>query len=201
MTGATQGAHGTVTFTATGVTYAPAANYNGADSFTYTIGDGNGGSASATVNVTVTGVNDNPVLATTQRQWLKTAGPTRSPCSSMTMMVPIHGESLQVTAVTQGAHGTVTFTATGVTYTPAANYNGADSFTYTISDGNGGSASATVNVTVTGVNDNPVDTTDAATLPEDSSATLFNVLTNDNLGPDVGETLTVTGPDTARMAP
>ena len=43
----------------------------------------------------------------------------------------------------------MTFTATGVSYTPAANYNGADSFTYTIGDGNGGSASATVSVTVT----------------------------------------------------
>ena len=48
-----------------------------------------------------------------------------------------------MTAVTQGsADGTVTFTATGVSYTPAANFIGADTFTYTISDGNGGSAHA-----------------------------------------------------------
>ena len=31
---------------------------------------------------------------------------------------------LTVTAVTQGTHGTVTFTATGVSYTPDANYYG-----------------------------------------------------------------------------
>ena len=36
-----------------------------------------------------------------------------------------------------------------ITYTPAANYSGADSFTYTVSDGQGGSATATVSVTVT----------------------------------------------------
>ena len=37
------------------------------------------------------------------------------------------------------AHGTAAINADGtITYTPAANYNGADSFTYTISDGNGG---------------------------------------------------------------
>src|SRR5262249_40660096 len=54
---------------------------------------------------------------------------------------------LSVTAVTQGAHGTVAFTATGVTYTPNANFAGTDSFTYTISDGTA-SDTATVLVTV-----------------------------------------------------
>ena len=73
-----------------------------------------------------------------------------------------------MTAVTQGAHGTAAVTATGVSYAPAANYFGPDSFTYTISDGNGGSATATVNVTVTPVNDNPVANADSATVAEDS---------------------------------
>jgi hypothetical protein len=58
------------------------------------------------------------------------------------------GEALTVTAVTQGSHGSVSFTAAGVSYTPDANFNGSDSFTYAISDGNGGSDTATVNVTV-----------------------------------------------------
>ena len=68
---------------------------------------------------------------------------------------PDTGETLSVTGVTQGAHGSVTFTASGVSYTPAANYNGPDGFTYTIGDGNGGIASASVSVTVTAVNDVP----------------------------------------------
>jgi hypothetical protein len=40
------------------------------------------------------------------------------------------GEALTVTAVTQGAHGSVSFTAAGVSYTPDANFFGSDSFTY-----------------------------------------------------------------------
>ncbi len=56
------------------------------------------------------------------------------------------GETLTVTAVTQGANGTVAITGggTGVSYTPNADFFGADSFTYTISDGNGGTDTATV---------------------------------------------------------
>ena len=43
-----------------------------------------------------------------------------------------------------------------VTYTPAANFTGTDTFTYTVRDGNGGSDDGTVTVTVDPVNDAPV---------------------------------------------
>ena len=43
------------------------------------------------------------------------------------------GQTLTITAVTQGTHGTVAIEAGKVTLHPAdANYNGPDSFTYTI---------------------------------------------------------------------
>ena len=58
------------------------------------------------------------------------------------------GDTLSVSAVTQGAHGTVTNNGTNVTFTPANGYCGADTFTYTANDGNGGTDTATVNVTV-----------------------------------------------------
>src|SRR5204863_7598132 len=73
-----------------------------------------------------------------------------------------------VTAVTAPAHGTSGFTPGGVAYSPATNYYGSDSFTYTISDGHGGTAVGTVNVTVTPVNDAPVANNGAATTPEDT---------------------------------
>ncbi|MCA6997611.1 cadherin-like domain-containing protein [Dickeya solani] len=47
----------------------------------------------------------------------------------------VDGDSLTVTAASAG-HGTVVINANGtLTYTPAANYNGSDTISYTVSDG------------------------------------------------------------------
>ena len=62
ITAKTDGAHGAVAITGggTGLTYTPAANFHGSDTFTYTISDGRGGTDTADVSVTVTSVNDPP---------------------------------------------------------------------------------------------------------------------------------------------
>ena len=54
--------------------------------------------------------------------------------------VDVNADPLTITAKTDGAHGTGAIAGDGksVTYTPEANYFGADSFTYTIADGYGG---------------------------------------------------------------
>ena len=137
-------------------TYTPAANYNGADSFTYTASDGTAVSNVATVTVTVTAVNDAPVAvddsATTAEE---TRGQRRGADQR-------HGRRWRDDADGQRwspspAHGTVTLASDGsFTYTPAANYHGPDSFTYTASDGTAVSNVATVTITVTAVNDAPV---------------------------------------------
>jgi len=58
-------------------------------------------------------------------------------------------DPLTVTAVTQGAHGSVSINANNtVTYTPNSQYTGTDSFTYTIADPCGATATATVTVTI-----------------------------------------------------
>ncbi len=95
----------------------------------------------------------------------------------------VDGDPLTITAVTQGANGTVTINGgTNVTYTPNSNYFGSDSFTYTISDGQGGSASGSVIVTVTAVNDPPIATNDSFAVNEDNLLTVAapGVLANDS---------------------
>ncbi|NNE86398.1 MAG: tandem-95 repeat protein [Alphaproteobacteria bacterium] len=149
ITAVTQGANGSVVNNGDGtVTYTANADYNGADSFTYTIDDGNGGTDTATVNVTVTAVNDGPIAVNDAPA---TTANTAVIVSVLTNDSDPEGDTLTITGITQGTNGTVVNNGDGtVTYTPNASYVGADSFTYTIDDGNGGTDTATVNVTVSG---------------------------------------------------
>src|SRR5207248_6271001 len=67
------------------------------------------------------------------------------------------------------AHGMLMLNNNGsFTYTPAANYNGPDSFTYRAKDPSLSSNVATVSLTVNPVNDAPVAVDDAYSTPEDT---------------------------------
>ena len=70
---------------------------------------------------------------------------------------------------TQPSHGTVTGVAPNVTYQPAADYNGSDSFTFTVNDGRGGSATGTISITVNPVNDPPIAVARAASADDPSN--------------------------------
>jgi cysteine-rich repeat protein len=185
----TQPSNGSVTFTNTTATYTPAGNFNGTDSFTYTVRDPSNATATATVNVTVVAVNDPPVavndVINTDEDEAATIDPRVNDSD-------IDGNPLTVTAVTQPAvGGTVTRTNTSVTFTPALNFNGSTSFTYTISDGATGSATATITVNVAPVNDPPNAVNDTITTNEDTVSTGVNLLANDT-DVDAATTLTVT---------
>jgi hypothetical protein len=58
-------------------------------------------------------------------------------------------------AASNAQHGTLSGTEPNVTFTPAADYNGPASFTFTVSDGIATSAPATVTINVGAVNDAP----------------------------------------------
>jgi|GEM_PF-6667576 len=77
-------------------------------------------------------------------------------------------------------NGSVTLNADGtLSFTPAPNYSGSVSFTYTISDGHGGLATANVTGTIIAVNDPPVAVNDVNVVVEDIPTTGNVILPND----------------------
>ncbi|MEI7899511.1 MAG: DUF6288 domain-containing protein [bacterium] len=173
-------AHGALSGTAPGVTYTPATGYAGPDSFTFTANDGVATSATATVTIDVgESGNRRPVA---DNQALTTAEDTAQ-AITLTGSDP-DGNALTYTVVSLPAHGTLSGTPPNVTFTPAANYpasyfNGADSFTFAVSDASLTSAVATVSLTVTPVEDTPTANAQTVVMPEDAS----------------GQTITLSGAD------
>lgn len=197
-------AHGTLTGfnPATGaVTYTPDSDYNGSDSFTFTVRDDGtaGGSAKtsavATVSLTVNPVNDTP-LATAQSM-----STDEDVANSLTLTGsdsdPELTQTLSFTIVANPLHGTLSgfdSTTGSVIYTPSTDYNGTDSFTFTVTDdGTGGgvaktSTTQTISLTINAVNDAPVANTLSATLDEDTVRLL--TLAGMDSDPEVTQSLT-----------
>jgi hypothetical protein len=142
-------ANGTLSGVAPNVTYTPAPGFSGPDSFTFKTVYGPASSAPATVSITVNPAdpNQDPIAqadsATTRRN-------TAVSIAVLANDSDPDGDTLTITAVTQGANGTATITngGTHVSYSPRNGFTGVDTFTYTVSDGRGGAATATVTVTV-----------------------------------------------------
>jgi VCBS repeat-containing protein len=147
----TQAAHGTVTVNDNGsFSYAPNANYNGPDNFAFKANDGLLDSNTATENLTVSAVNDAPVAVNGSA-----SGDENTVVNGTLVATDIDSASLTFSRVAQGAHGSVTVNANGsFSYTPNANYTGADSFTFKANDGSLDSNVATVGLTI--ADNNPV---------------------------------------------
>ncbi len=202
---ATQPAHGTLSGLnpSTGtVTYTPNADFNGTDSFTFTVTDDNQAgptanltSAAATVTITITPVNKPPVAnaqdVTTPENVAKAITLTEDDSD------PLPGETQALTfAITsQPLHGTLTgfnMTTGAVTYTPERGYVGSDSFKFRVIDDNTAgrpyglmSDEATVSITVTDVNDPPSFTkgSDQAVNEDAGPQTVNGWATNISPGP------------------
>ena len=157
-------AHGTLSGVAPNLTYTPAANFNGADGFTFKASDGQADSPAATVSITVTPVNDAPVATP---RTLSTDEDT--PVSVTLTGTDLETNALTFSVTTPPTHGALSGTPPNLTYTPALNYYGPDVFAFTASDGSLNSAPASVSITVTPVNDAPVATPRSVSVQSGSS--------------------------------
>ena len=87
--------------------------------------------------------------------------------------------------MTPPAHGALSGSGPTFTYTPAQDFNGADSFTFKVNDGSHDSNTSTVNITVTERNHAPITTDDSASTNEDAHVDLsaIDFASNDSTGP------------------
>lgn len=179
-------------------TYTPNANATGQDNFVYQVSDGKGGTAQATVtiNIITTSGNNSPNAAsdsaTTDEDTMLNGASVLANDSDP------DGDSLtvEIGPVSGPANGTLQLNADGTyIYTPIINFNGTDSFIYRVcDDGSPASqcAEATVTITVAAVNDNPTATNDNYGIFQNGGSFPLNVLSNDSIFPDAGETLSLT---------
>jgi hypothetical protein len=127
--------------------------FSGATGVDVSSGGGNSAFSAETVASIqhVLAVNHNPTAGNVTATLMEDAGAQSIDVLSSCSSFPDVGETLTIVAVTQGQHGTVAITNGGtlLTYNPAPNYAGPDSFLYTIADGNGGYAAGAVTVSVT----------------------------------------------------
>ncbi|HWB03374.1 MAG TPA: Ig-like domain-containing protein [Verrucomicrobiales bacterium] len=198
----TNPSHGTLSLNPNGTfTYTPAVGYLGADSFTYRCTDGTLISAPVTVNLTVVpGPNVRPVAN----------GDTYAATEDTTLNVPAatgvlandtdaDGDPRTAVLVTPPASGTLTLNSNGsFAYTPAQNFAGPITFTYSANDAGGPSVAATVTINVANVNDAPSAVNDVyATDPGVSLIVSTPGLLSNDTDPDAGANLTaqlVAGP-------
>ncbi|MBF8271434.1 MAG: hypothetical protein HW380_539 [Magnetococcales bacterium] len=179
----TMPSHGALGQVGQTLVYTPVALYNGLDQFTYTVVNSRGESATATVSIVVAPVPDALVPADDSVSVLEDGSVT----TGNLMLNDVDPDYLlngglnpafSISSFSPTAFGTLTYLGGGqFTYVPDANFNGVDSFSYSLSTGDARTGIASVNITVTAVNDDPTMTTNTGlSLGEGGQVTLTNLM-------------------------
>ena len=144
----------------------------------FKLNDGTADSNPQARGITVTAVNDAPVANsvsdTTNEDTAKTitlSGSDAETCE-LTFSIfsyPSHGSLGEPNNNFTCVSGNPNRDTNSIVYTPAANYNGPDNFTYKVNDGTVDSPPATVTITVSSVNDYPVAFSQSLTNAEDTA--------------------------------
>jgi hypothetical protein len=123
-------------------TYKPGTNFNGTDSFTWSVSDG-GATVNGDTSFTVLPVNDAPLALDVSAQTNE----------DTTVGIPLlasdaEGDTITYTVDSLPGAGTVVMMGSTAMYTPATDYSGTDSFTYRATDPSGAFTTAKVSLVV-----------------------------------------------------
>ncbi len=139
----TQPSHGALSGAGASRTYAPDADYFGADSFEFVANDGQEDSPRALVSLTIAPANDPP---TAEPQSVTTIRNTSVDIALSGS--DVDGDDLDFAIVSAPDHGSLSGAGASLNYTPEENYTGQDAFVFSVSDGAGGYAEASVSISV-----------------------------------------------------
>jgi VCBS repeat-containing protein len=178
--------HGSVTLNPDGsFVYTPDPNFNGTDTFYYRADDGSPDPDLAMVTIRVNAVNDAPVATDDTFATDEDTPLTIAAAGVLGNDSDADRDRLTAALASDPANGSVTVDPDdgSLTYTPEADFNGTDSFTYTAGDG-AEAGTATVTIEVRSVADFPVANDDAYETDEDTPLTVGapGVLANDSDG-------------------
>jgi hypothetical protein len=179
---------GTATADGSGnIVYTPPTSFNGNDSIIYQICDVTGSCDTATLYIVVNATNDKPVAnddaAATNEDVAVAINVLANDNDNLDLLGNIDPTSVAITSNPSNGITSVNGITGVVTYTPNADFNGIDTFSYQVCDDGfplpAVCDTAMVIVTVNPTNDKPVANDDAAATNEDV-AVAINVLANDN---------------------
>lgn len=101
-------------------------------------------------------------------------------------------DSLSFTVLSSPAHGALNGSVPNLVFTPNANFNGTDSFTYKVNDGSLDSPPATISIVVNPVNDPPIAQCRDVTVNADANGSANASIENSSNGIDADDTITLT---------
>ncbi|MEQ2354384.1 Ig-like domain-containing protein [Pseudoalteromonas piscicida] len=177
LTIGSQPTNGSLTSSGTGWVYQPEADFNGDDSFTYSVSDGELQSDSYTVTLTITAVNDLPIANNDNFQLDGSANNTFT-LNVLANDTDVDGDTLIIEGV-KASLGSASVVDNALQYTAPSNFAGAVTLNYAIRDGHGGRAKASVLLEISGaVNGEPP----VVTAPADLEVNATGLFTKVNLG-------------------
>ena len=183
------------------VEYTPNQDWNGTDTFTFEATDDRTGSRSnvATATITVNPVNDAPVANDVTSSTTSRTGNMRQSVDITLSVTDADGDDLTISIVSDVSNGTTSLSGSTVTYTPTANYDGTDTFTYKANDGIVDSNIATGTITITDTNQAPIANDMSLSLDRESSID-FTLDATDEDGDSLSKTI-VSQPENGSLIP
>jgi subtilisin-like proprotein convertase family protein len=174
--------HGILVGTPPTLTYVPYGDYNGTDSFTFTVD----GSTPGTISIQVDDANG--TVADVKPVAIGYSVTLDEDTNASTYLVGTDANddtNLTFSISSPPTHGTFSGTIPNLTYMPFPDYNGSDSFSYIANDGGLNSDPAIINIIVNAVNDVPVADEQNITTIEDTA----KVITLTGSDADTADTL------------